>query len=76
MVPTYNPRADYLEQTLQCVLQQDPGPDQMQIEVVDDCLNDDTPSKLTRRIGAGRVTFHRDALGEKLHSCNDEADSA
>ena len=28
MIPTYNPRADYLEETLKSVLQQDrPGPD-------------------------------------------------
>jgi len=26
MIPTYNPRADYLEETLKSVLQQDPGP--------------------------------------------------
>jgi len=37
MIPTYNPRADYLEETLHSVLQQNPGPKQMQIEVVDDC---------------------------------------
>jgi glycosyltransferase involved in cell wall biosynthesis len=58
MIPTYNPRADYLEETLNSVLQQDPGPDQMQIEVVDDRSNDNTASEVTRRLGAGRVTFH------------------
>ena len=58
MIPTYNPRADYLAETLLSVLKQDPGPDQMQIEVVDDCSNDDTASEVTRRLGAGRVTFH------------------
>jgi glycosyltransferase involved in cell wall biosynthesis len=30
----------------------------MQIEVVDDCSKDDTASEVTRRVGAGRVTFH------------------
>ena len=35
MIPTYNARADYLEETLNSVLQQDPGPGQMKIEVVD-----------------------------------------
>ena len=39
MIPTYNPRADYLEETLHSVLQQDPGPEQMQIEVIDDGSN-------------------------------------
>jgi glycosyltransferase involved in cell wall biosynthesis len=30
----------------------------MQIEVIDDCSKDDTASEVTRRVGAGRVTFH------------------
>ena len=66
MIPTYNPRADYLEETLNSVLQQDPGPDQMQIEVVDDCSNDNTASEVTRRIGAGRVTFHAESQNRGL----------
>jgi len=36
MIPTYNARADYLEKTLNSVLQQDPGPKQMQVEVADE----------------------------------------
>jgi glycosyltransferase involved in cell wall biosynthesis len=66
MIPTYNPRADYLEETLKSVLQQDPGPDQMQIEVVDDCSNDNTASEVTRRLGAGRVTFHAESQNRGL----------
>jgi glycosyltransferase involved in cell wall biosynthesis len=66
MVPTYNARADYLEQTLKSVLQQDPGPDQMQIEVIDDCSKDNTASEVTHRVGAGRVTFHREAENRGL----------
>jgi glycosyltransferase involved in cell wall biosynthesis len=58
MIPTYNPRADYLAETLLSVLKQDPGRDQMQIEVVDDCSKGDTASEITPRVGAGRVTFH------------------
>ena len=58
MIPTYNPRADYLEETLSSVLKQDAGPEQMQIEVVDDCSKDNTASEVTRRIGEGRVAFH------------------
>jgi glycosyltransferase involved in cell wall biosynthesis len=60
MIPTYNPRADYLEETLRSVLKQDPGPEQMQIEVIDDCSDDDTAFEVTRRVGGGRVTFHRE----------------
>jgi glycosyltransferase involved in cell wall biosynthesis len=60
MIPAFNPRPDYLEETLNSVLQQDPGPDQMQIEVVDDCSKDDTAFEVTHRVSAGRVTFHRE----------------
>jgi glycosyltransferase involved in cell wall biosynthesis len=66
MIPTYNPRADYLEETLWSVLKQDPGPDQMQIEVVDDCSDDDTAFEVTRRVGGGRVTFHRESENRGL----------
>jgi len=66
MIPTYNPRADYLEETLRSVLKQDPGPDQMQIEVIDDCSNDDTAFQVTQRVGAGRVTFHRESENRGL----------
>ncbi len=66
MIPTYNPRADYLEQSLRSVLQQDLGPDQMQIEVIDDCSSDDTASEVTRRVGAGRVMFHRESENRGL----------
>jgi GT2 family glycosyltransferase len=66
MIPTYNPRADYLEETFRSVLQQDAGPDQMQIEVIDDCSNNDTASEVTRRLGAGRVTFHRESENRGL----------
>ena len=58
MVPTYN-RATYLERTLESVLSQDPGPDQMQIEVVDDASTVDDPEPLVRRVGGGRVSLFR-----------------
>jgi glycosyltransferase involved in cell wall biosynthesis len=66
MIPTYNPRADYLEETLLSVLKQDPGPDQMQIEVVDDCSKDNTAFEITRRLGAGRVVFHAESQNRGL----------
>jgi glycosyltransferase involved in cell wall biosynthesis len=58
MIPTYNPRADYLEATLRSVLQQDPGPQQMQIEVIDDHSTDDLAAQTVGRVGGGRVSFH------------------
>ena len=66
MIPTYNPRAEYLEETLLRVLKQDPGPEEMQIEVIDDCSNDNTACEVTRRVSAGRVTFHRELENQGL----------
>lgn len=66
MIPTYKPQADYLNETLKSVLQQDPGPAQMQIEVIDDCSKDDTASEIVRRVGAGRVTFHAESENRGL----------
>ena len=36
MIPTYN-RTKYLEKTLRSILEQDPGENEMQIEVIDNC---------------------------------------
>jgi hypothetical protein len=58
MVPVYN-RAQYLEKTLRSVLAQDPGPEKMQIEVVDDASTVEDPEPLVRRIGGDRVSFVR-----------------
>jgi hypothetical protein len=58
MIPTYN-CADYLRQTLASVLAQDPGPDAMQIEVIDDASTADDPEAVVRELGHGRVVFHR-----------------
>ena len=66
MIPTFNARADYLEETLHSVLQQDPGPDQMQIEIVDDGSMDNTASEVIRRVGAGRVAFHAEPQNQGL----------
>jgi len=59
MIPTYKARPDYLEETLKSVLQQDPGPAQMQIEVVDDCSPDGAPEELVRRVAGNRVALCR-----------------
>ena len=58
MIPTYN-CASYLEATLRSVLTQDPGPEAMHIEVVDDHSTADHPEDVVARLGGGRVAFHR-----------------
>jgi glycosyltransferase involved in cell wall biosynthesis len=58
MIPTYNGRADYLEETLRSVLQQDPGPDQMQIHVIDDASPNGAPTEFIRKLARKRVTVH------------------
>ncbi len=58
MIPTYN-CADVLHDALGSVLAQDPGPERMQIEVVDDCSTRDDPERVVRELGRGRVGFHR-----------------
>jgi glycosyltransferase involved in cell wall biosynthesis len=58
MIPTYNARAHYLEETLTSVLQQDPGRRQMQIEVVDDCSLDGAPVEMVHRIAGDRVAVY------------------
>lgn len=58
MIPTFN-CAKFLRQTLQSVLSQDPGPELMQIEVIDDCSTKDDPEAVVREVGKGRVLFHR-----------------
>jgi glycosyltransferase involved in cell wall biosynthesis len=57
MIPTYN-CARYLRATLASVLAQDPGPERMQIEVVDDCSSDH-PEAVVRELAPGRVSFFR-----------------
>ncbi len=58
MIPTYN-CAKYLRKTLASVLAQDPGPDVMQIEVVDDRSTRDDPAAVVEELGHGRVNFYR-----------------
>lgn len=58
MIPTYN-CAELLRRTLTSVLEQDPGPEQMQIEVIDDCSTKDDPEAVVAEVGKGRVSFFR-----------------
>jgi len=61
MTPTSNPRADYLEESLNSILQLDTGPEQMQIEVVDDGSADVLAPQTARRVDGGRVKFDAEA---------------
>jgi hypothetical protein len=63
MIPTFN-CAKYLQQTLESVLAQDQGSDQMQIEVVDDHSTKDNPKAVVEEVGKGRVGFHRKPKNE------------
>jgi hypothetical protein len=58
MIPVYN-RITYLEATLKSVLDQDPGAEEMQIEVIDDASTEADPEPLVRRLGGSRVGFVR-----------------
>src|SRR4051794_336364 len=60
MIPAYM-RVTYLAQTLASVLDQDPGEERMQIEVVDNGSPTAEIENLVRSIGRGRVTYFRQA---------------
>lgn len=60
MIPSYN-SAVLLEQTIESVLVQAPGPEDMQIEVVDDASTTDDPGDVVARCGNGRVGLFRQA---------------
>lgn len=63
MIPTYN-CAQYLRQTLESILAQSPGPEEMQIEVIDDCSTKDDPEAVVYEVGKGRVSFYRKPQNE------------
>jgi glycosyltransferase involved in cell wall biosynthesis len=57
MIPTFN-CARFLRTTLESVLQQNYPPEEMQIEVVDDCSDGD-PEGVVEEVGHGRVGFRQ-----------------
>jgi glycosyltransferase involved in cell wall biosynthesis len=71
MIPSHD-CAPYLRETLASVLAQDPGPDRMQIEVVDDGSPDD-PRAVVDELGRGRVDFFRQSRNvghvANFHTC-------
>lgn len=58
MIPVYN-CSDYLVETMKCVLIQDPGPGDMQIEVIDDGSTDADVAALVKETGKGRISYFR-----------------
>lgn len=58
MIPVYNCH-EYLPHAIRSVLAQDPGPDKMQIEVIDDCSTDADVGAIVSAEGKGRVVYHR-----------------
>jgi len=56
LIPAYN-CANYLQETLQSVLMQDPGPEKMEIIVIDDHSTLDDPEAIIKEFGQGRVEF-------------------
>lgn len=58
MIPAYN-CSKFLQDAMESVLQQDLGPNKMQIEVVDDCSTDADVEKLVKEIGNGRIGYFR-----------------
>ena len=58
MIPTYNNNR-YLKQTLQSVLQQDPGAELMQIEIVDDCSPKEDPESVLQELEIDRISIYR-----------------
>src|SRR5579862_7531255 len=76
MIPVYN-SIEYLPKTLESVLSQDPGPDIMQIEVVDGHSTVNLPASLVQRIAGDRVGVFRHpaplSMAANWNSCIDRA---
>jgi len=58
MIPAYN-CLPYLQETIESVLTQAPGPTHMQIAVVDDGSTDGDVAALVQAVGQGRVEYYR-----------------
>ncbi|MFO0959089.1 MAG: glycosyltransferase [Isosphaeraceae bacterium] len=62
LFPTYLRNSydcDLFERSLRSVLDQDPGRDQMEIVIVDNCSPDDLCERLVQRLAPERVVYHR-----------------
>jgi glycosyltransferase involved in cell wall biosynthesis len=58
MIPVYN-CYNTIGETIASVLEQDPGKEIMQIEVVDDGSTDGNVQELVERLGRGRIEYFR-----------------
>src|SRR5438309_440238 len=61
MIPVRD-RLQFLEQCLRSVLDQAPGPDEMQIEVVDNSTTDKGVKHFVRSIADSRVAYYKQPL--------------
>ncbi|WP_158633555.1 glycosyltransferase [Tautonia sociabilis] len=67
MIPCYDADPTFLEATLRSVLDQDPGPERMQIGVVEDASpGADRTEALVRKLAPDRVEFHRNEANLRL----------
>lgn len=58
MIPVFN-SGEFLKRTLESVLCQDLGPEDMEIQVLDNCSTKDDPETLVRELGGTRVGYFR-----------------
>ena len=73
MIPTYEPDPAYLRQTLAAVLEQDPGPEAMEIALIDDAsrrvdVRDAVPAGARDRIAWFRQERHA-GIGRNWNTC-------
>ena len=69
MIPTYRSQEAFLRKALESVLQQDPGTEEMQIEVVDDCSPDINVEEMVKLIAGARVRVTRTPKNLGLAGC-------
>jgi len=69
MLPVYRPEAEYLRQALTSVLQQDPGPERMEITVVDDYSPEGDVAALVKSVAGDRVAYIRNEHNLGLAGC-------
>jgi glycosyltransferase involved in cell wall biosynthesis len=72
MIPTYQP-TQLLEATLRSVLEQDPGPERMQIAVVDDGSTNGVAASVVEQLGSERIEYYGQTenrgLGRSWNAC-------